>query len=394
MRKTWYPAALLCSLLIAAPTPSLLAQVPQTSPAPAATQSVGNAGNINLDLDAVPAEDAFDALAKQAGVDLTTQDSQLWASSSLITIKVQNGRFWPTFVELCKQAGNSLIPAWEGARPRSIRLYSTGGSGTMDFASAPKVESQGFLLMPQSATRTATISYVNAGPFTPSLTMQLGIFVDPSQDMVQVGPISLTEAADENGLPLLPTNRGSTGMTISQPSLIQNTPISLNCPPNAGKKIARIKGALHARVATKTQLVEIESPLTAKALTRQIPDYDLTIEPLKQLANGNNPNTNLLYQIKVSFKARDREGGGLRQESNRDFWPLISTITVTDANGLRFSTYGWNGGGAANGIIEYTTNFIAAPGSGLGEPARLTWKVPVETEEIRIPFELKDLPIP
>ena len=361
---------------------------------PPATQPTGG---INLDLDGTGAEEAFDQIAKLAGVDLVVNDQQLWFNADPVFMKVKNGRFWPTFLEMCKQSRLNFNADSGGNSARTIQLYNGGGGGN-DFSKLPQAESQGFIIMAQSAQRSASVQYDRPESANSNFYIQLRVFVDPAVNIMQMSQPTVSEAVDENGLSLVGGNRNNGGyFGNNMGALIQNLSVPLAYPVKVGKKIAKLKGNLRATAVVKSEVIEIESPLTAKVTKKELPDYDIIIQPLKAMPK-NGENETARYELKVTIRLKEKKrvgGGGVRREMRNDIQNMVNGIIITDTEGHRINGNGWNGGGGNNvDVFDYNMNYQASSPNAAGQPAKVTWKVPVETKELRIPFELKDLLIP
>jgi hypothetical protein len=80
---------------------------------------------------------------------------------------------------------------------------------------------------------------------------------------------------------------------------------------------------------------------------------------------------------------------------SENMWNLMQAIQVTDADGKR---YAFTGNSRTGGTDRMTSAIVRFGNQNrtqpMGKPAKLSWTLPVETKEVRIPFEFKDLPIP
>jgi hypothetical protein len=368
-------------------TPVILAQEAAQPTAPAATAEENKPKRITLNLEGATAEEAFDAIAKQAGIDLVVDNQGMWQQTDLIFINVKDAPFWPTFLSLCEQARVNFDMYYGSDRPRAIRLYASGGENR--FAKLPRTEADGFIVFAQSANRSYSVSYDNPANINSQFGMQLMIFADPALQITQLGAPTLTEAVDENGLSLLPpaSTRGNSYYGGGRmESLMQNAGVQLHYPEKAGKKIASMKGMLRATAVTKLETIEIESPLTAKPLKKEMPTFDVIIQPMKLQKEDADQ---FRYELKVTFLKKGT--GGLRRE-NHEFYNLTQTMSVTDAEGRRYNMSN-QGSSGSNESMVVTVQFYGQP-STHSAPAKLTWRLAAETKEIRVPFELRDLRIP
>lgn len=383
--------------LLAGSVPTMAQPVAaEAKPATPGAQPAASAGKITLNLEGATAEDAFDQIAKQAGVDLIVDNPSIWAQADLVFINVKDAAFWPTFMLLCQQSRITFDQYYDQNRGRAIRLYNSG-NGENRYAKLPSAEADGFMVFAQSAQRNYSISYENPQAPNNSFTIQLMVLADPATPLQQMQPPTVTEAVDENGVSLVPTSRNPNNMYYGgngrMESLAQQTGLSLSYPANAGKKIAKVKGYLRGTAVTKVEKIEIDDLMAMKEpLKKEAGEYDITIAPPKPM-NETDKN-NKQYQMKVTFRKKQRPagtGGGIRRE-NQDYWSLVNGMAITDAEGKRYNN---NGGNSNNGDGFYECTMQLYPQQqGMGAPAKLSWRMPAETKEIRVPFEMKDLQIP
>lgn len=385
MRRT--VSSLMLAGLLAAAVPAF-AQTPAAQPA---TQPA----RITLNLEGATAEDAFDQLARQAGVDLVVDNPSIWANADLVFINVKDAAFWPTFMQLCQQSRISFDQYFDQSRPRAIRL-SSSGNGESRFSKLPSAEADGFMVFAQSAQRNYNVGYDNPQNANSSFSIQLMVLADPAMPLQQMQPPTVVEAVDENGTSLLPTGGRNREMYYGggrQESLVQQTGLALNYPANGGKKIAKLKAYLRGTAVTKVEKVEIDDIMAMKEpLKKQFGDYDMTLYPAKAAGNANDPN-NKRYEFRLSLRKKEtpKTTGGIRRE-NRDSYNLVSGMVVTDSEGRRYNC-GVNNSNNTETGMEYTMQLYPQQ-QGIGAPQKLSWRMPAETKEIRVPFEMKDLQIP
>ena len=387
----------LSSLFLAAGL--LAASVSAMAQAPA-SQPTTRAARITLNLEGATAEDAFDQIAKQAGVNLIVDNPSIWAQADLVFINVKDAAFWPTFMQLCQQSRVSFDQNYNtsgSSSGRAIHLTSSG-NGESRYAKLPSAEADGFMVFAQSAQRNYNLSYDNPQNSNSSFSVQLIVLADPATPLQQLQQPTVIEAVDENGTSLLPTNRNRDGGGGyygggRMEGLAMQTAISLNYPANAGKKIAKLKGYLRGTAVTKVEKIDIDDLMGMKEpMKKEAGEYDITISPPTPM-NATDKN-NKQYQMKVLLRKKPRavaKVGGIRRE-NQDYGSMVNGMTVTDAEGRRYNN---NGGNSNNGdgTYEYTMQLYPQQ-QGIGAPQKLSWRMAAETKEIRVPFELKDLQIP
>ena len=399
MRRNLSSLFLAAGLLAA--SASAMAQIAEQAPA---SQPAARTSRITLNLEGATAEDAFDQIAKQAGVDLIVDNPSIWAQADLVFINVKDAAFWPTFMQLCQQSRISFDQNYNRSGiggGRAIHLTNSR-NGESPYAKLPSAEADGFMVFAQSAARNYSISYDNPQNSTSSFAVQLMVLADPATPLQQMQQPTVTEAVDENGISLLPlpTDRnrdrnnfyGGNGRTES---LAQQAAISLNYPANGGKKIAKIKGYLRGTAVTKVEQIEIADVMAMKEpLKKGFGEYDMTLYPTKAVGNANDANNkNKRYEFRLSLRKKEKPqgAGGIRRE-NRDYNNLVSGMVVTDAEGRRYNSNVNNINNSETGM-EYTMQ-LSPQQQGIGAPQKLSWRMAAETKEIRVPFELKDMQIP
>ena len=69
-------------------------------------------------------------------------------------------------------------------------------------------------------------------------------------------------------------------------------------------------------------------------------------------------------------------------------------MRLVDAEGHAYTMGGITTGGNDQ-KMEYRYNFNRFGGEArIGQPAKLIWDIPIETKEVAVPIEFRDLPIP
>ncbi len=371
--------------------PAVTVPGPGAPAAAAGAPAVEGGGNIFADITEGPADQVLDMVAKQAGVELVVNNDSIWGNAEPVTLKVLGGHFWPVFFDLCKQANIRFQPEYGGQGSTKLRLYEARQMPADFFDRLPRSVHQGFVVMPQSASRSYNIFYAQANPPSGGVfQIQMMVYVDPSTP-VTGWAATATEAVDENGTSLLPKDdRGGVNYGSSGNPLVQNIGVTLANPVNIGKTLVSLKGAARGMAVVKTEKLDVDLPLPPEGKTIKTSEGEIVIASVKP--GGQSKAYNLIVRFVTTPSEDGRPRGGLRRQS-QDRWNLVSTIRIADAQGKTFA-YGGGGGGGddGRGIITYTVNFSA--GQDTGEPAKLTWRLPVETKQIQIPFEFKNLAIP
>lgn len=363
---------------------------PAKDAAPAGAGGAGGGifGEFNMGLP----DEAIGLIAKQAGVELVVPGNAIWTNAEPITLKVDDGYFWPTFMEMCKQAKISYMPEPGPAGRNKVRLMDVRGGGD-PFAEVPRSVSKGFVVLAQSATRTYSVFYGKAAvPPRDTLRLQMQVLIDPVTPVTSWDLPTVTEAVDENGASLVPQNsKGVTFLGGAAGGLLQPVTIDLAENASVGKKIATLKGTLNGTAVVKSEKLDLDLPLPPEGKTVKAPDYDVVLA---------SPKGGAAFVLNVRFishqadaapvtpggKGAPRRGAQMQTQMN-----LLNSLSVLDAQGNQLiSRPSLSLDPQGNAVA----NIAIMSAKGGGEPAKISWKVPVATKPIQIPFEFKDLAIP
>ena len=121
-------------------------------------------------------------------------------------------------------------------------------------------------------------------------------------------------------------------------------------------------------------------PLKAVDVSKTIGGQQMTIKSLKK--NNNQYELELVYH----------RGSTDPQTFSRSHRNLMPNLKLTDASGGSYMAR--QSGGRGDGESITRTFVFYSRGGKPGEPTKLTLEVPTTTQELSIPIELVDLPMP
>jgi hypothetical protein len=352
---------------------------------------------ITLHLKDADAKTAFTALAKTSGIDIGTEPPDLWAQkpaggvgASPITLDADSQPFWSVFRDLCRQA--RVEPDF-GDNGRFKLLESTDGK----WAATPAVVAGPVLIRAVKITETRALEF--ADPANPELSRQLemNFYIEPRlRVLADAFAARIESAIDDQGKSLMPAPPAAGEAAaddqeltnVADTSRLWELDVPLTCPANGGgRRIASLKGSVRLKIPVKLQTLEIADVLTAPETPRAIAGRRLTFHSAHKVKGG--------YEVKVTlFKGALDDADWQQWATPRDFLRLVDAsglpilfTSVSDAQGndqqttltLQFE----NPNNAPNGI-----------GGPVGPPARLLWDIPIDSKELRVPFEFKDLALP
>jgi len=387
-------------LLEAIGTPAalkLLAQVPahpardrSAIPAtpPVETQPAPE-GSIQLDVRNERAEAVFAALSKQTGIHLDVSGPGIWDTAQPITMQMRNGRFWPTLLEACRQAGLAFerMPSPNGF---TVRLTSRNPD-SISPARFPCAQSNGFLILATAASRNRSLNYARPDARQQSQMLTLTLLNDPAANVAQISPLAIAQATDSKGADVLGGARwmampsGNTGPGAGTGAGI--TTLVSNAPSEGPQALAHLQVGCSATLVTGMEHLDIPEPLKAESIRRSLALFDLLVQPLAERSRDGRTE----YTLRFTF--------GLKQPptpQGRTTTPpstLAESATLADANGHRYTRINIDNSGG-NLIREQVVRFTNPDPATIGQPATLSIDLPAATREIPLTFDLENLTLP
>ena len=323
------------------------------------------------------AADVYEEVARQANVHFVPMSDSLRSQLPHLTVDVEQQPFYEVLHQLAAQTG--LMPATDPFR-REFRL-----SVRADWAKAPSSFNNGMLFVADAAILTQTSNYTGRVQIQGGITLYISAYIDPKIDVMQATALNVDEAVDENGRSLKPYVQSGVGNLGSFAGSF-----GLNArfyySPEVGKRIAHLKGSIRFAICTKRETWEVADIQSAKEVLRKLPSGTYIVKSLD--GDGINP---LTYDLKAQIQ-------GIASSTNPLFSydVILASLRLVDASGQAFVRGGSAGGTGNGGAREYHVGFRRQGDAGqiLGSPSKLIWDIPIETRDLIVPLELKDLPLP
>jgi hypothetical protein len=344
------------------------------------------------------ARQVFDDLARQCGTVLPTTPNDLFDKSlPPITIDLDRQPFWSAVKRLGEVSGVEPFLNSDDPYPRMQLGVGTG------FWEEPHALAGPVVVFVNDISRSATVELAKASHSVErDITIELTAFVEPGLRVVSVSPApGLVQAIDENGKALtsLPLNdpdgerqpgRRFNSSLADQPGTRVWTwemMMRLNCPEDAGRKIARLRGQTHVRVATAVQLVEFQDVMKIKGVSKPVGPATLTFRSMMK--------ADIEYVLRIGFR-RDKTPAAEWEALGHSIYNGM--LSLYDEQGrVVADRCTENGGEYSDTKIEATLRFVREAGvthPDAGEPHKLVWQAPTAFKDLPIEFELSDLPIP
>ena len=356
--------------------------------------------------DAVLAE-----FVKQTGYEIQPQNDSFWQEANLpnVSIAVDQQPFWTAFKQFCADAG--VVMYNSGGAERKILLMPANQYAKTSPFKCPSSARGAFLVLITNIQRTSSLNLADPQNIQRSMWMQMQVLAEPKVRIVRYAhSADLSEAVDEKGDSLLVAGGDrlsgrsyisgrslEDGLTMpASRGLIMNVAVPLQYPANAGQKIARLRGQLRVVAQVRSDQVEIPDVLSAKDVSKTLDGHRIVLKEVKKTGDRQ-------YQASVVFY-RD----GMAQKK---FGEMCNnpTVRLLDSEGREFMSSGRSNGDSTTEQAEMKLGFSQrnppALGMGVawgggpaalagGEPAKLVWEIVANTQDILVPFEFTDLPLP
>jgi len=352
---------------------------------------------ITLKLDHVPVAQALAEIARQARAPLMTEPANLLLQKNLkpVSLNLDHRPFWDVMQTLCAQA--ELEVTGVSRHGREVGLGLTRG-GT-DWMEKPIVLGGPLLIRADRLIRVSTAHLKPPGEVTEEFTISLTAFAEPKLRVLDYSTtLRLEEVVDEKGNSLIPpadnnvpANVDVFGNTREGSTSHWEIGATLHHPKGAGKRIVKFRASTALQVQTRAAVLEL--PLAgSKNAARSVGGLRLNVKTLDSSR----------CDLTIYRDGRsDAEWYGVRMQL------YAGEAQLLDENGqvIARSQSGLEADESPDSQrLDLRMKFARESGGDEGkearkkpasaEASRLVWSFPLETRELVIPFELRDLPVP
>lgn len=345
------------------------------------TRNTG-ASLITMHLKQASPKKVFAELSRQAGADLHPDPLNLWDSRRwpAIDVDIDNQPFWLALKEVCQKLDVTL----HGNGWSRDMVITDRNAGTQIWGAAPFVVQGPFLFLANHINSGISVDLHQPNNVSRETHLQILVFAEPKIRVLQGSYVArLEQVLDEKGNSLMMQRLTPDGM---QPVVnwFWNLSVSLAPPPNAGRRIAKLKGSARYLIQTRAERAEIPDVLAARNVSKVVAGRRFVLKEVRR--NGD------AYTVHLTLY---RTGWAPAE------WSLLypyNFFKLEDAKGRPLYRVPRAGGGGAGGDqLDITLTFRRQTwleDEDLGEPAKLVWEVPTESKTVTVPFEFNDLPLP
>jgi hypothetical protein len=341
---------------------------------------------VSLDLKDTPALTAIEQLAKASGYSIKP-GSDTWFRQGQkpknVTLSMSNQPFWVVMREICARANINL---WNngGGNETGIQIApgNYGYNGMM--RSAASIQGP-FLSVITDLRRINTVNMSDPKKVDRKIQIQMQTFAEPGVKMAQMSyQPSVVEAADDNGNAMVPeaqpdrrNMQGSNGnswygtMSIPYPTT------------NPGTRIAKLKGTIDGSLHMQSEPVEFVDPLKATNASKTLGAQKVELSFLKK--DGDN------YSAEIIIYRGEQDQQAFNRSLNQQ-----PSLHLTDAQNREYQTQfrGATSDGTKNTLQYQFRPTSRDAASKPSEPTKLAMEITTAMQDIEVPFELNDLPLP
>lgn len=340
---------------------------------------------VTLRLKSATPRQVFAELARQGYADIRSNPPELLDSRAAAPadFEVVAEPFWSAMFKACRQWKLSVVTSAPGQLTLSDLPAGSARTGERTVGQAPCSLGGAFAVAALHITRNHSVELNSKENIRRSCSLQLMVLPEPKVRILQGSTMALlTEAVDENGKSLL-----GAAMMIDQMqapySPVWYTHCQLQPPAEAGQRIA-LRGSLRFVVQTRVETGRVENPLAAKNVETIVAGRRFVLKEMVRKGE--------MYTAKISAQ---RSNANVNEFSGQGA-PV--QFRLLDAQGTPMSRSGTPrmiSGTPELAEIEVQFQQPAAQdGQPTADPACLVWDIPIDSREVEVPFEFKDLPMP
>jgi hypothetical protein len=370
-----------------------------------------DASLMTLHMKDASAQDVLSSISAQSHSQITTFafGRMPGVDNRSVTIDVDAQPFWDVMTDVCNQL--NLCPELAVLGKNQMRLQPMA----RNWMQSPHEVVGPFWIGAAGVYRTRSIDLQGPVLVDDQFSVRLIVCPEPKLAVAQISDLNLKEATDDLGHSLIPPaapNRNAIALHLLRGFNQNSRTIEshLQYPEHPGRTIAILSGDLNVMVSQDVQQYIVDNVMGSQKITNPLKNCNVITTCIKQGASDT-------YVVTIDC-TRD----GLSDEQWTAMINRTNDVVLEDGDGhplapLTFALPGQSTetsytcrayfsrnsalgminrpaviiGGAAAGVA---VGGAAAPATKVGEPKRLTWNVATSLKTIKVPVELKDLPMP
>jgi hypothetical protein len=360
--------------------------------APQAAKAL-SATMVSATFENLPAMKAFAEMAKQSGyiIEPYAGGGNNPTKYANVTAKIVDQPFWAAMREICTR-GNVALYYYGDDEPGKIQLMPSNYGQQNMMKAAASIQGP-YLSVVTNIDRVNTVNLATPDKTDRKVNLQIHTFAEPKARPMQYSyQPTIDDAVDDNGNKMVPDPNERQG-----PGMQSNRGISWYCyvqlpypKSNPGKRIARVRGHIDAKVQLQSEPWEIADPLKAAETSKTVAGKKYTFKSLTK--SGDNSG----YKLEIVVNRGADEDQNTFQQNAFNTEPVLK---LTDASDGRYQPYSSGGTGGTDSVTRQFQFSRRGGGRAASEkdppaPTKLVIELPTATQDVPIPFELVDLPMP
>ena len=337
---------------------------------------------ITLDAKDISAEQVFDSVCQQAGT-IPHFININQGMMPQVTIHADKVPFWQVMQKLAVLTDLSPSLGYYG-NPQQLTLVQNGALGKGRRVSIDG----GFAVAPQSITYNRSLSFTSSGPSrTQTFNIQAVLLSIPGKTgPMQIQQSVVTKAVDNHGNSLITPMPGNIWYGGNQLGGVANFNIPLQWPRHPGTVITELKGYIPVIMSLHRKMLDLK--FKAKGVASASIDgikISISHRTMQSALPGQTGMWHFTYRIiqpAGAFNANSNQQNIMNQLEQ------LNSGTVVTSGGRTIQTNSWGGGGGPPQGITYNVNVMG------GKPAEFRIAVFTRRQSLRIPLNLKNIPMP
>ena len=347
----------------------------------------------------LPALKAFAELAKLSGytIEPYSGGGNNPTKYGNVSVTISNQPFWAAMREVCTRGNVSLYYYGDDEPGKILLMPSNYGQQNM-MKAASSIQGP-YLSVVTNIDRVNTVNMGAPDQTDRKVNLQIHTFAEPKARPIQYSyqPV-IDEAVDDNGNLMVPDAKDRQTNMQSNRGISWYAYVQLPYPKsNPGKRIARVRGHIDAKVQLQSEPWEIADPLKAAETSKTIAGKKYTFKSLKPAEGGSGGGTEPRYTVELIVGRGADEDPQQFQQTAFNTEPVLK---LSDGSNGRYQSYSSGGSGGTDSVTRQFT--FARRNSGARasadaektQPNKLVIELPTATQDVPIPFELVDMPMP
>lgn len=356
-----------------------------------AEDSIVGPTRVSLSAENLSAVAAIEAIAEQSGVRIQLFPADLWQADAAPPVSVQAERspLWLVLRRLCEQLALEPTVTDDG-----VRLIPSTGCG---MTRGPATVAGPLLVSASRLSRLQAIDFSQGGTRNDEFTLTFNVLAEPKL-RVMPGPaaVQVTEAVDDAGNALV-SGRDAPEVSYNSGGPAWSFATRLRYPSEQpGRRIERMAGTITLPVAMRFATLEVSD------VTQPGPHVMTAAAGLEdgsewpRFAVRSITQTGERWEVNLSAAAPRGRNDAFNRLQQLLYNPDVRLLDADGRSILRSSGPNFTSSDAPNALFM-TLVFDRNLSDGRPTPGTarsLVWRVPVETRQVTLPFEIRDLPMP